>query len=481
MGKHKRVFITLGVLMILPLLCYLFIAMTPLDKRIHTPQGHFYIVSVVSLLALAVAAAIGVVAPRIRNIKVSFLSLSYVSLAAMFILHGISTPGLLMHHTGISGSVAQLSVLLSALWLWLCSISADHKVVRWLSIKQMWLLPVWSTLLLAFGTYLWLNPDFVYHLHLKGGVSKWITTAAILLMNAWTIYRNLQTYLVSKFPLQLAIVYSTGWMFIAQIIMVTGEAWMASWWLYHFLLLASVIIMVSGIIREHLSTGSITASIKLLFRANPEDWINTYISPSVRELVMATEAKDSYTAGHNYRVALYALKLGEELGLSSAQLRAIAQGGLVHDIGKLYIPDGILNKPEKLTDEERTIIESHPVSGYDVCKRLGFMLEELAVIRWHHEKWNGSGYPDQLSGEEIPLVARITAVADVYDALTSSRSYRKAMTHDEAMVILLKESGRHFDPRCIHAWERLVAVQKEFFQETLQNSPHLKLEDKVAN
>lgn len=475
MGKHAKVIAPLIMLTLVPLFGYFLIQASAYDARLQMPRGHFYIVSLVSVLALAVAAAVGLVATRIRNIKVSFLSLAYVSLAAMFVLHGLSTPGFLMHHSAIAGEVAQLSVLLSSCWLWLCSISADHKMVRWLAMKQKFLLPVWSLLMLGFGIFIWINPDVIHLMNLKGDLNKWFVTGLLLVLNGWTIYRNLETYLVSKFPLQLAIVYSTSWMFVAQIIMVTGKVWMASWWLYHFLLLASVIVMVAGIIREHLSTGSLTDSIKLLFRANPQDWINAYISPSVRELVLATEAKDSYTAGHNYRVALYALKLGEEVGLTSSQLRAIAQGGLVHDIGKLYIPDGILNKPGKLNADERNVIEAHPVSGFDVCKRLGFMPEELAVIRSHHEKWNGSGYPDQLSGEDIPLVARITAVADVYDALTSSRSYRKAMSHEDAMAILLQESGRHFDPRCVQAWERLVTEQQEFFKDTRMNSPHLKL------
>ncbi|WP_240647185.1 HD-GYP domain-containing protein [Paenibacillus nanensis] len=480
MKSDKKVFAALAALQLFPLLGYILIQFTPYDAWIHNPSGHFYIVSLVSCLALVVAAAVGVVATRVRNIKVSFLSLSYVSLAAMFILHGLTTPGFLMNHSTISGNFAQLSVLLSAFWLWLCSVSGDRRLVRWLSLKQGSLLPAWSLLLLVFGVFLWLYPDFVHILHLKGSVGKWVTTVLILLMNGWSIWSNLQTYRVSRFPLQLAIVYSTGWMLIAQIIMVTGEPWRASWWLYHFMLLASVIVMVGGIFREYLSTGSMTGSIKLLFRANPQDWINAYISPSVRQLVLTTEAKDAYTAGHNYRVALYALKLAEEMGLSSLQLRAIAQGGLVHDIGKIYIPDGILNKPGKLTAEERDIIEAHPVSGFDICKRLGFMTDELAVIRFHHEKWNGTGYPDGLAGENIPLVARITAVADVYDALTSSRAYRQAMSHDEAMEILRKESGVHFDPRCIGSWERVVEEQRQFFQDTLANSTHLSLDKKLA-
>ncbi|WP_168118681.1 HD-GYP domain-containing protein [Paenibacillus sp. HB172176] len=475
MGRNKTLacfFISMAI----PVIGYIGIQLTPYDVMYQAPHGHFFIVSLVSALALALSLLIGVVAVRVRNIKVTFLSLAYVSLAAIFMLHGLSTPGFLLHHSDMSAYAAQLSVLLAAFWLWLCSMSGDRAVVRRLTSSQRWLLPLWCLLLLALGIAMWNNQDFVHMLPIKGETSKRVTTCCILLLNSWTIMRNMQIYLRSRFPLQLAIVYSTGWMFVAQIIMVTGQHWRLSWWLYHILLLASVISIIGGIAHEHLNKGSLSLSIKLLFKSTPQDLIHTYISPSVRELVVATEEKDAYTAGHNYRVALYALKLAEELGLPDSQLKAIAHGGLLHDIGKLNIPDGILNKPGKLSAEERLIIEQHPLTGYELCKRLGFMLEELSVIRSHHEKWNGSGYPDRLAGENIPLVARITAIADVYDALTSSRSYRKAMSHEEAMNILLKESGSHFDPRCMSAWGRLVQEQETFFLDTVKSNQQSRLE-----
>ncbi|MOA29312.1 Cyclic di-GMP phosphodiesterase response regulator RpfG [compost metagenome] len=103
------------------------------------------------------------------------------------------------------------------------------------------------------------------------------------------------------------------------------------------------------------------------------------------------------------------------------------------------------------------------------------MSEELSVIRSHHEKWDGSGYPDQLAGEQIPLLARITAVADVYDALTSSRSYRKALSHEAAMDMIKQQSGLHFDPRCVEAWVRLVREQPNFFEAAVRNGPQLRL------
>ncbi|WP_141680390.1 MULTISPECIES: HD-GYP domain-containing protein [Bacillales] len=480
MRKNAGVFIRLSLSMLIPLTGYYILRGSEMDKSINAPQEHFYIVSLVSALSLALAVAVGFVAIQLRNIKISFLSLSYVSLTAMFVLHGLSTPGFLMHHASIASNAAQLSVMLAVVWLWMSSVSVDQPLIKWFAHWQRLLLPVWTFLLLIFCAVLWFNPEITGTFHLKELSMKWLISIFVIGLNSWTIYRYLKTYLSSRFPLQMAIVYSSGWMIIAQIIIVSGHTWDMSWWLYHFLLLAAVIVMVIGIVNQYVSSKSISASVKLMFRANPRDWINTYMSTSVRELVMTTEARDSYTAGHNYRVALYALKLGEELELTSGDLRAIAQGGLVHDVGKLRIPDTILNKPGKLTPEERCVIEEHPVSGYDLCKRLGFMPEELSVIRSHHEKWDGSGYPDQLAGEQIPLLARVTAVADVYDALTSSRSYRKAMSHEDAMEIIVKESGRHFDPLCVKAWVRLVSEQPGFFEETIRNSPHLKLDKKLA-
>lgn len=454
----------LAAWIMLPLLGYFGLRYSSFDLEVNAPHEHFYIVSLVAGLAVAVAIAVGVVAVRIRNIKVSFLSLAYVSLGALFILHGLSTPGFLIHHSELASNTAQFSVILASIWLWLSSVSADHKLIRKLAEWQRWLLPVWCAILLLLTWQLWVRPDILHVLYLNESLSVWIATSVIAIMNLATIYRNLETYRVSRFPLQLAIVYSTGWMLVAQLVMVTGKTWMVSWWLYHFLLLASVIVVVGGIFKQYLSTGSIADSLRLLFRADPRDWIQTYISPRVKELIHMTEAKDSYTAGHNFRVTMYSLKLGEELGLPASKLRALAIGGIVHDIGKLDVPDVILNKPGKLTEEERTVIEQHPVSGYNLCRELGFMPEELAVIRSHHEKWDGKGYPDGLAGEQIPLAARIAAVADVYDALTSSRSYRSAMTHEEAMSILVKGSGRHFDPHCIKAWKRLVRQQGDFFR-----------------
>ena len=240
--------------------------------------------------------------------------------------------------------------------------------------------------------------------------------------------------------------------------------WSFSWWIYHFLLLASMIVMIIGLVKQYAVKGTLTESIRSLFTNDPFERITNSIAPSVKALVTATEKKDTYTAGHTFRVTMYALKLAEELHLKPEQLRAIVQGGLVHDVGKIRIPDGVLNKPGKLLPDERALIEKHPVYGYEMCRNLGFMKEELSIIRSHHEKWDGSGYPDRLKGTDIPYFARIVAVADVYDALTSERSYRKAWTHFEAMKYLKENKGTHFDPQCVDAWEQLCLRNPGVYQ-----------------
>ncbi|MEH7107851.1 HD-GYP domain-containing protein [Bacillus sp. JJ1764] len=425
------------------------------DTMYMFPNGHFYIVSVVSILASMISIAIGVVGVRIRNIKVSFLSLSFLSLAILFSIHGLSTPHFLLGSTRLPGISAQLSMLLAASWMSLSALPSDNRVIEFFSKHQRYLHSVWTVMLCIFGTVGMMYPNLANLIPLNVKPLNILITAVVFLLNGFTIYRYYYSYRYSRFPLQIAIVYSSGWITVSQIIMVRGVLWASSWWIYHFLLLASMIVMIIGLYKQYSVKGTLVNSVRSLFTNDPFERVTHSIIPSVKALVTATEKKDTYTAGHTLRVTMYALKLAEELHLKPEQLRIIVQGGLVHDVGKIRVPDTILNKPGKLTAEERVRIERHPIDGYDMCRDLGFMKDELEIIRFHHEKWDGTGYPDQLKGQKIPYFARIVAVADVYDALTSERAYRKPWPHQKAMEYIKENSGTHFDPQCVMAWERL--------------------------
>ena len=150
----------------------------------------------------------------------------------------------------------------------------------------------------------------------------------------------------------------------------------------------------------------------------------------------AVEAKSPYTQGHAGRVTGYALALAERLGLPAAEKDVLRRGGMLHDIGKIYVPDAILDKPGPLTDEERAIVQRHPAQGASMVEPLHSMQELVPLIRWHHERLDGRGYPDGLRGDEIPLLVRILSVADVYDALSSKRPYRDAIPQPQCVVML---------------------------------------------
>jgi putative nucleotidyltransferase with HDIG domain len=172
-------------------------------------------------------------------------------------------------------------------------------------------------------------------------------------------------------------------------------------------------------------------------------------------LMSALDARDRETEGHSTRVSRLACMLGEELGLNGYQLKSLERGALLHDIGKIGISDTILHKPGKLTADEWHIMRVHPDIGARIVEGIPFLQETLPVIRYHHERWDGSGYPMGLKGHEIPIQARIFAVADVFDALTSSRSYRKRSSAQEAIRYLTENSGRLFDPSIVQALTQL--------------------------
>jgi putative two-component system response regulator len=168
----------------------------------------------------------------------------------------------------------------------------------------------------------------------------------------------------------------------------------------------------------------------------------TNIENVLFSLANAVEAKDRYTQGHTTRVATTAISLGRRMGLEERDLEALRIGGILHDIGKIGVPEGILNKPGPLDSHEWEVMKQHCDIGHRICHPLGKTLEPaLEVIRSHHEKLDGSGYPDGLPAERIPLVVRIMAVADIYDALITERPYRTALSREEAFDILKKESG----------------------------------------
>jgi len=188
---------------------------------------------------------------------------------------------------------------------------------------------------------------------------------------------------------------------------------------------------------------------------------------TLKALTAALETRDSETHGHSERVVSYSLRLGREYGLSSAEMKALEFGSLLHDIGKIGVPDSILRKPAKLTEEEWVRMREHPLHGQQILRGIEFLQGASRVVAQHHEKWDGTGYPLGLRNEEIDICARIFAVADAFDAITSDRVYRRGKPYEAAAQELDDWAGRQFDPKVVEAFHR---VPKEDWEELHRQS-----------
>lgn len=189
-------------------------------------------------------------------------------------------------------------------------------------------------------------------------------------------------------------------------------------------------------------------------RARRDELRQSYMA-TVRALSNAVEARDAYTSKHAERVTAYALEIARTLGTQLAGVEEIEFAFLLHDVGKVAIPDAILYKPGPLTDKERALMEQHPLIGVEIVRGIEFLGPAAEVVRSHHERWDGQGYPDGLAGEEIPIAARVFAAADVLDALTTERPYRPASPLGDARRIIVKESGGQFDPQVVEAFQTI--------------------------
>jgi putative nucleotidyltransferase with HDIG domain len=173
---------------------------------------------------------------------------------------------------------------------------------------------------------------------------------------------------------------------------------------------------------------------------------------TLQALAAALDLKDNETAGHARRVTVYTLEMATAMGFSKEQLKTIAQAALLHDIGKIGIPDSILLKPGPLTDDERSVMETHVGVGHSLLKHIAFLAGAAEIVQTHHERFDGSGYPQGLAGADIPLGARIFTVADTLDAMTSDRPYRRALPFAVAREEIVRESGKQFDPEVVSAF-----------------------------
>jgi hypothetical protein len=420
---------------------------------------HFLLAGVTAIAATAAAIALTIAGARRRDGRTVVIGMAFSVMASLLVIHGVATPGLLVGMNGVVAFSGAATLPVGGTLLVLATLPSLRRpgAVSPLLVLQALLFSG----VLVLGAVGMLFPDSV------PGVPEPRSDAAIAALVAGLAfyglvgYRALRTYLLTRRAADLAVAVGIVWLSAALFAALTLGLWDLGWWLGHVLEVVGIgIVGVPVAYDLHRSAQSrpLLGDLRAAELVMAEE---AYLGSHVRALTVRLAEKDASTEEHARRVALRAVQVGEELGLSPMRLRILAVGGLLHDMGKLSVPDEILGKPDTLSDEEFSVIKRHPEWGERLLRELGgFSPAVRRLVLNHHERLDGSGYPRQLSGKQLDLETRILGLCDVYDALVSPRVYRPPWSHHEAMELLRTEAGVTFDERCVAALERVLERER---------------------
>jgi HD-GYP domain-containing protein (c-di-GMP phosphodiesterase class II) len=427
---------------------------TSLDVRWFSAYGHLVVVSAIAACALLIAAVASATAVRTRKAAVVWLGCGCMVVGIAMLGHGLTTPGVWGRGPNVwVGRLPYLAMASLSLGLAGASTSPSRRLNRLIARHPLAAIAVPAcptaalTIAVVADSQLLSGTAPLPHEGLVFDVLS-LVSGALLLPVIATHWRRWQ---LGHDIVQLAIVFASAMCIAALTAFELGVFAQLSWWDYHAYLLAGFGMTAFAVLARGRRAQAVTEVLAETFNDDPFAAIVSGYPEALRSMVRAVEIKDAYTHGHSARTALTAVELGQRMRLSPDRLRIIARGAYLHDLGKIGIPDQILNKPGRLTPEERAIIETHPQLGYEIASAASSLREALPVILHHHERLDGAGYPAGLAGHQVPIEARVVAVADVWDALTSRRAYRDPMAREDALAHIVAGSGTHFDPAVVEA------------------------------
>jgi putative nucleotidyltransferase with HDIG domain len=428
--------------------------------EVHIPGTvHFLPIAVSAGLAATAAVVLTVAGARRGDARSVLIGTAFSAMAALLSIHGLMTPGFLVGDNGLVAFAGAATLPVGGAVLALAVIPELRRpsAVRPVLALQMGLLAVIVGLGLAGG----LEPSFVPAVPEAGSTPAWIVLVAGIAFYGALGVRAARTYLLTRRLADLAVVYGLVLLAVSLVPALLMEYYELGWWLGHAWELIGIG-LVGVPVALDLHRGAQSRPLAGDLRASElVSAADAFMGPTVRALLVRLAYKDDYTAEHTRGVAFRAVQVGEELGLAPVRLRELAIGGLLHDVGKLAVPNEILQKPGALTDDEFDVIKRHPDLGAELVRDLGFSAHLSRLVRDHHERLDGSGYPRGVGAPDLDLETRILAVSDVFDALLSDRVYRDAWTLDEALGLITRESGTKFDPACVNALERVIARERD--------------------
>jgi putative nucleotidyltransferase with HDIG domain len=417
---------------------------------------HLVAVGATMLVATVAAALLTRAGTRRGDIRAVAVGTAFAAMAALLLVHALATPEVFLgeDNTGLLAFAGGATLPVGAAILCL----AAHPRLRGqeglgLFRRVQVAMVAWILLLGAIGLA---DPALVPAQPEARSGPAIATLLVSLGLFALLARRAWRTFSLTRRGADLSVCIGVGWLALALAAEMCWPAWSFAWWGGHGLETIGMLaigVPVALDLRRDAPSNPLTGDLAAAQLVAAEEAL---LGPQVRRLMVRLAEKDVSTEQHTRRVALLAVQLGERLGVPAGRLRALAIGALLHDIGKLSVPDAVLRKPGRLDDDEFAVIRMHPVWGDELAKQLGFPAPVCRLVRSHHERLDGRGYPD--GNTTLDLDVRILTVCDVYDALVSDRVYRDAMAEQEAFAILDAERGSAFDPACVDALRELLGA-----------------------
>jgi putative nucleotidyltransferase with HDIG domain len=416
-------------------------------------ETHFWSVVLSSLLATVAGVVLSVGGARRGDARAVLVGTAFTVMASLLFVHGLASPGFVVDMNGVVALTGAATLPVGGVILALSSLpAARSRRAVW---PLLWLQGALMAGVVALGLIaLWL-PSLVPSVPEPASAPALVMLVLGLAFYGVLARRSLHTALLTRRAADLGVFVGVVWLAGALIPALTQSYLDLAWWLGHGLEVAGVLLVGAPVAADLFRSSPSRPLAGDLRGAELVSAEEAFLGSQVGGLVRLLAEKDASTEGHTRRVALLAVGVGEELGIAPARLRELATGGLLHDIGKLSVPDDVLKKPAALDDQEYALVQKHTLWGDSLLRQLGFTARVRHLVRDHHERLDGSGYPH--GAVALSLETKVLSVCDVYDALCSERVYRPAWTHERAIALLHDEAGTAFDARCVEALERVLA------------------------
>jgi len=421
---------------------------------------HFVGVGVSALAAAAVSLALTIVGVRRNDGRVVLIGTGFTVMSALLAIHGLATPGAIIGMNGVISLTGAATLPAGAAVL---ALSAMPALRRPRSIGPLLALQAFCLISVLFlGLIGMAVPSVVPAVPRPGSGAAIVALVIGVALFSVLLLRALKTYLLTHRVADMVVVIGIAWLTAALPPALIMNYMDLGWWIGHLFELVGIVVVGATVAIDLFRSAQSRSLVGDLRAGDLVAEEEAFLGARVHALTQLLADKDESTEEHTRRVALRAVQVGEELGLAPGRLRALAIGGLLHDIGKLSVPERILKKPAALDDEEFAVIKLHPGRGVKLLRELGGFAPAIHdLVHSHHERLDGRGYPRGLSESQLSLDTRILTVCDVYDALVSPRVYRDAWTHEAAIALLHDERGTAFDERCVAALERVLSRESE--------------------